>query len=52
MGSQSTSESVLSSEDKRELDTIFVAQSLFRRTVVDFSYLDINVHMKKRYNEE
>lgn len=43
MSPQSTSEFVQVGEDKRELDTIFVAQSLFRRTVVDFSYLDINM---------
>ena len=52
MGSQSTSGFVQVGEDKGELDTIFVAQSLFRRTVVDFNDLDIKVHMKKRYNEE
>jgi hypothetical protein len=52
MGSQSTSESVLAAEDGKELDTIFVAQSLFRRTVVDFNDLDIRVQRQRQCIEE
>ncbi len=52
MCSQCISEPGSNDEDRRELDTIFVAQSLFRRTIVDFNDLDINVQKQKRYNEE
>jgi hypothetical protein len=47
MGSQSILEFFLAAEDGKELDTTSVAQSLFRRTVVDFNDLDINVQSQK-----